>query len=106
MSRKTGKNPGRPRHIRGIPAAGPLFVNGVEAPKGNLPQQVKRVYDGIDKDRPVWEVVQGKDLPEHVRTCRDCDEPIHRSAYAIVKHRRKGADYAWHRRCRPAHCPL
>lgn len=37
-------DPKRGRHIRGIPKAGPLYVNGKRVPKGNVPQAVKRIY--------------------------------------------------------------
>lgn len=125
MSRKTGKNPGRPRHIRGIPAAGPLFVNGVETPKGNVVKQVSRIYESVDptlvdhdgprvevdttrngKGELIWEILFGRELEERHRTCFWCEEPIHRGQKAVFHRRKKGTNRAHHWRCRPPACPL
>lgn len=43
MSKPAG-NPRHGRRLRGIPRAGDLTINGRPAPKGNLPAQVRRIY--------------------------------------------------------------
>lgn len=105
------KRPGNPRNgrrLHGIPKAGPLYVNGIKTPKGNVLKAVSKMYRSAERSRAYlpglpgpFEILNGADLDDLHAICHGCGSGIDRG---VLITRERATGKVWHMgssTCRP-----
>lgn len=103
MAKRPG-NPKNGRRLVGVAKAGPLFVNGVETPKGNVHKAISQMYRSssrslADAEGQMAEVILVR-VTDPDRTCEHCLDPIERGETVAYE---PSLDRAWHIRPRAGH---